>query len=84
MFDKIKKRKRITVFLFAIVALILIAGGFYILKAPKNDMNDVAVVSQPILQEKAQAKFELKANKKQLIVNPDALKDIRLGQGRTK
>lgn len=82
MFDKTNKRKRITVSLFVIGALILIAGGFYILKAPKNDMNDVAVVSQPILQEKAQAKFELKANKKQLIVNPDALKGIRLGQGR--
>ena len=53
--------------------------GFFMYAMQREDIKAVPKAVQP---EKAVAKLDLKAEKKQLIVSSDPLKGVRLGQGR--
>jgi hypothetical protein len=66
----------------AALCLVLVLSAVYIFFMRSEDVReDIKAAPKAVQPEKAVAKLEIKADKKQLIVNPDALKGVRLSQG---
>lgn len=79
MLNKIITKKIITTIS---LSLVLMLSGILIYQMQRKDViEDIKAEPKAVQPEMMVSKFEIKAEKKLLIVNPDALKDIRMGQG---